>query len=57
LYATSVSVLTNAWSVSRAEHRIAKYSWRSGAQPRVARAPVIVPSGCSRIDDHSTLPG
>ena len=43
--------------VGLVENRIAKYSCRPGAQPRVSRYPVTVPSDRTRIRDQSTLPG
>jgi hypothetical protein len=49
--------LIKAWPVSGREKRIAKNSFRAGAQPRVSRPPVSVPSGRSRTDDHRILPG
>jgi len=57
LYGTSVSRLTNACAVIGLEKRMAKNSLRPGAQPRVSRIPVSVPSARSRNDDQRILPG
>lgn len=57
LYGTSCSVSCNWVAVSGREKRMAKYSWRPGAQPRVSRKPVTVPSSRTRSRDHCTLPG